>query len=133
MLDGHERDALIQDSGKADGQIIAFANPVNSWWWLQFLWSFGGDLTDASGTPTVATPEAIAATDYYKKLLAVSPKSAISSNGDDATSLFITQNVGQMITYSGYWPTIMDPAQSKNLARSTLHRRSTPFRDGYRR
>jgi multiple sugar transport system substrate-binding protein len=106
----------IQDSGKADGQIIAFANPVNSWWWLQFLWSFGGDLTDAAGNPTVATPQAIAATDYYKKLLAVSPKSAISSNGDDATSLFITQNVGQMITYSGYWPTIMDPQQSKNLA-----------------
>lgn len=105
----------IQDSGKADGQVIAFANPVNSWWWLQFLWSFGGDLTDANGTPTVNTPEAIAATDYYKKLLSVSPKSAVSGNGDDATSLFITQNVGQMITYSGYWPTIMDPKQSKHV------------------
>jgi len=106
----------IQDSGKADGQVIAFSNPTNSWWWLQFLWSFGGDLTDASGTPSVNTPEAIAATDYYKKLLTVSPKSAISANGDDATSLFITQNVGQMITYSGYWPTIMDPKQSKHVA-----------------
>jgi ABC-type sugar transport system, periplasmic component len=105
----------IQDSGMADGQVIAFSNPVNSWWWLQFLWSFGGDLADASGTPSVTSPEAIAATDYYKKLLAVSPKSAISSNGDDATSLFITQNVGQMITYSGYWPTIMDPKQSKHV------------------
>jgi len=105
----------IQDSGKADGQVIAFSNPVNSWWWLQFLWSFGGDLTDASGAPSVTSPEAVAATDYYKKLLAVSPKSAISSNGDDATSLFITQNVGQMITYSGYWPTIMDPKQSKHV------------------
>jgi len=105
----------IQDSGKADGQVMAFANPVNSWWWLQFLWSFGGDLTDANGAPNVTSPEAVAATEYYKKLLEVSPKSAISSNGDDATSLFITQDVGQMITYSGYWPTIMDPKQSKHV------------------
>lgn len=105
----------IQDSGKADGQVLAFANPVNSWWWLQFLWSFGGDLTDADGNPTVTGPEAVAATEYYKKLLEVSPKSAISGNGDDATSLFITQEVGQMITYSGYWPTMMDPEQSKHV------------------
>lgn len=111
----YENAKKIQDSGKADGQVLAFANPVNSWWWLQFLWSFGGDLTDASGKPTVTSPEAIAATEYYKKLLEVSPKSAISGNGDDATSLFITQEVGQMITYSGYWPTIMDPAQSKHV------------------
>lgn len=105
----------IQDSGKADGQVLAFANPVNSWWWLQFLWSYGGDLTDASGKVNVTSPEAVAATEYYKKLLAASPKSAISGNGDDATSLFITQDVGQMITYSGYWPTIMDPKQSKHV------------------
>jgi len=103
----------IQDSGTAAGQIIANANPVNSWWWLQLLWSFGGDLTDASGAPTVNTPQAQQATDYMVKLLEVSPESAISSNGDDATSLFITQNVGQMINYSGYYPTITDPAQSK--------------------
>lgn len=111
----YENAKKIQDSGKADGQVLAFANPVNSWWWLQFLWSFGGDLTDASGNLSVTSPEAVAATEYYKKLLQVSPKSAISGNGDDATSLFITQDVGQMITYSGYWPTIMDPAQSKHV------------------
>lgn len=111
----YENARKIQDSGKADGQVLAFANPVNSWWWLQFLWSYGGDLTDASGAPSVTSPEAVAATEYYKKLLEVSPKSAISGNGDDATSLFITQDVGQMITYSGYWPTIMDPSQSKHV------------------
>lgn len=103
----------IQDSGKAAGQIIANANPVNSWWWLQLLWSFGGDLTDSSGAPTVESDAAKQATDYMVKLLSVSPQSAISSNGDDATTLFITQDVGQMINYSGYYPVITDPSQSR--------------------
>jgi ABC-type glycerol-3-phosphate transport system substrate-binding protein len=31
----------IQASGKASGQVIANASSVNSWWWLQLVWSFG--------------------------------------------------------------------------------------------
>ncbi len=104
----------IQASG-ASGQVIANNSSVNSWWWLQLLWSFGGDMTDASGNVTVNTPQAIAATDYMKSLLAVSPKSAITATGDDATTLFTTQDVGQMINYSGYYPVIIDPKTSKVL------------------
>jgi multiple sugar transport system substrate-binding protein len=43
----------------------------------------------------------------------VSPKSAITATGDDATTLFSTQNVGQMINYSGYYPVVTDPKSSK--------------------
>ena len=103
----------IQASGLAAGQVIANSSSVNSWWWLQLLWSFGGDLTDSSGKVTVNTPAAQEATTYMKSLLAVSPKSAITATGDDATTLFSTQNVGQMINYSGYYPVISDPKQSK--------------------
>jgi multiple sugar transport system substrate-binding protein len=49
-------------------------------------------------------------------LLAVSPKSAITANGDDATTLFTTQNIGQMINYSGYAPVILDSKTSKFAA-----------------
>jgi multiple sugar transport system substrate-binding protein len=105
----------IQASGSAAGQVIANNSSVNSWWWLQLLWSYGGDMTDASGNVTVNTPQAIAATDYMKSLLAVSPKSAITATGDDATTLFTTQDVGQMINYSGYYPVIIDPKASKVL------------------
>jgi multiple sugar transport system substrate-binding protein len=96
---------------------------VNSWWWLQLVWSFGGDLTDASGNPTVNSAAAVKATDYMKELLKVSPKSAVTATGDDATTLFTTQNVGQMINYSGYAPVIMDPKNSKytdNIAAATI-------------
>jgi len=106
----------IQSSGLASGQVIANASSVNSWWWLQLLWSYGGDLTDSSGKVTVNTPQAKQATDYMKSLLAVSPKSAITATGDDATTLFTTQNVGEMINYSGYFPVITDPKQSKVLS-----------------
>jgi multiple sugar transport system substrate-binding protein len=103
----------IQESGLGSGQVIANNSSVNSWWWLQLLWSHGGDLQDASGKVTVNTPQAQEATDYMKSLLAVSPKSAITATGDDATTLFTTQNVGQMINYSGYYPVITDPKSSK--------------------
>ena len=72
-------------------------------------------MTDSSGNVTVDTPGGPQATTYMKSLLAVSPKSAITATGDDATTLFTTQNVGQMINYSGYYPVIMDPKQSKIL------------------
>jgi multiple sugar transport system substrate-binding protein len=103
----------IQSSGLGSGQVIANNSSVNSWWWLQLLWSFGGDLQDSSGKVTVNTPQAQEATDYMKSLLAVSPKSAITATGDDATTLFTTQNVGQMINYSGYYPVVTDPKSSK--------------------
>ena len=103
----------IQASGTADGQVIANASSVNSWWWLQLVWSFGGDLTDADGNPSVNSDAAVKATDFMKELLKVSPKSAVTANGDDATTLFTTQDVGQMINYSGYAPVIMNPETSK--------------------
>jgi len=106
----------IQASGLGSGQIIANNSSVNSWWWLQLLWSYGGDLQDASGKVTVNTPQAQEATDYMKSLLAYSPKSAITATGDDATTLFTTQNVGQMINYSGYYPVVTDPKSSKVIA-----------------
>jgi ABC-type glycerol-3-phosphate transport system substrate-binding protein len=103
----------IQASGKASGQVIANASSVNSWWWLQLVWSFGGDLTDASGNPSVNSDAAAKATDFMKELLEVSPQSAVTATGDDATTLFTTQDVGQMINYSGYAPVIMNPETSK--------------------
>jgi multiple sugar transport system substrate-binding protein len=48
-----------------------------------------------------------------KALLDVSPQSAITATGDDATTLFTTQDVGQMINYSGYYPVVTNPESSK--------------------
>lgn len=102
----------IQDSGSG-GQIMGFG-PNVSWWWMTLVWSFGGTLYDADFNPTVNSKEAIAATDYLKKLIAVSPKGAITANGDDVTSRFLGEDIGAMLNYSGYYGMALDEKINKN-------------------
>jgi ABC-type glycerol-3-phosphate transport system substrate-binding protein len=105
----------VADSG-ASGQLIGFG-PNVSWWWMTMVWSFGGELYDENLNPTVNSPEAIAAVDYMKKLLAVSPKGAITANGDEVTSKFLGENIGAMLNYSGYYGMALDPAINKNVGK----------------
>jgi ABC-type glycerol-3-phosphate transport system substrate-binding protein len=102
----------IQDSGQAGGQLMGYATPVNAWWWYQLVWSFGGDLYDDQLNPTVNTPEAVAATEFYVETLAASSEGAIALTGDDVTNQFISADTGQMIQYSGYHPLVVDPETS---------------------
>lgn len=102
----------IQDSGSG-GQIMGFG-PNVSWWWMTLVWSFGGTLYDADFNPTVNSKEAVAATDYLKKLIAVSPKGAITANGDDVTSRFLGEDIGAMLNYSGYYGMALDEKINKN-------------------
>jgi len=105
----------VQDSG-AGGQLIGFG-PNVSWWWMTMVWSFGGTLYDENLNPTVNSPEAIAAVDYMKKLLSVSPKGAITANGDEVTSKFLGEEIGAMLNYSGYYGMALDPAINKHAGK----------------
>lgn len=102
----------IDGAGEAAGQIMGYATPANTWWWMQLVWSFGGDLYDDSFNPTVNTAEAKAATEFYVESLQYAPDGGISATGDDVTNQFISQDIGQMIQYSGYHPLVVDPATS---------------------
>jgi multiple sugar transport system substrate-binding protein len=84
---------------------------------MTMVWSFGGKLYDENLNPTVNSPEAIAAVDYMKKLLAVSPKGAITANGDEVTSKFLGENIGAMLNYSGYYGMALDPSINKNAGK----------------
>ena len=95
------------------GQIIGFG-PNVSWWWMTLVWSFGGHLYDDALNPTVSSKEAIAATDYLKKLISVSPKGALTANSDEVTSKFLGENIGAMINYSGYYGSVLDKTINKN-------------------
>lgn len=95
------------------GQIIGFG-PNVSWWWMTMVWSFGGKLYDDSLNPTVNSKEAIAATDFLKKLMTVSPKGASTANSDEVTSKFLGENIGAMINYSGYYGSVLDKSINKN-------------------
>jgi multiple sugar transport system substrate-binding protein len=105
----------IQKSGKASGQLMGYG-PNTTWWWMQMVWSFGGALYDSNFKPTVNTPQAIAATKFYKDLLSSAPKGALGVNGDDVTSQFVSTNIGQILQYAGYASGVFDPKMSKNAA-----------------
>ena len=105
----------IQASGEASGQMMGFG-PNTTWWWMQLVWSYGGTLYDSAYKPTVNTPEAAAATEYYKSLLASSPQGALGATGDDVTLQFVGSDIGQMVQYSGYAAGVFDPESSKNAA-----------------
>jgi multiple sugar transport system substrate-binding protein len=108
----YENAKKVQASG-AEGQIVGFG-PNVSWWWMTLVWSFGGSLYDDNLNPTVNTKEAIAATDYLKKLISVSPKGALTANSDEVTSKFLGENIGAMINYSGYYGSVLDKTINKN-------------------
>lgn len=101
----------IKASGQAAGNIMGYGSATD-WWWMQLVWSFGGQLYDSAYNPTVTTPEAVAATEYYKSLLHSSTDGALSTNGDDVTSIFTSKPVGEMIQYSGYAAGVFDPKTS---------------------
>ncbi|MBM3743728.1 MAG: sugar ABC transporter substrate-binding protein [Actinobacteria bacterium] len=105
----------VQEAGNG-GQIMGFG-PNVSWWWMTLLWSFGGKLYDDNLNPTVNSKEAVAATDYLKKLLSVSPKGAITATGDDTTSKFLGENIGAMLNYSGYYGMALDTSINKNAGK----------------
>ncbi len=106
----------IKDAGKGAGTIMGFG-PNVSWWWMTLVWSFGGTIYDDQLNPTVNTPEAVKATEYLKSLLDVAPDGAVSANGDDVTAKFISQDIGSMVQYSGYYGSMQDPATNKYLGK----------------
>ena len=106
----------VQESGKGAGTILGWG-PNSAWWWMTLVWSFGGQLYDADLNPTVNTPEAVRATEYFKSLLAYAPEGAISAIGDDVTNKFLSQDIGSMIQYSGYYGVALDPASNKHVGK----------------
>jgi multiple sugar transport system substrate-binding protein len=102
----------VAASGKAAGNIMGYG-PNVSWWWMQLVWSFGGQLYTPDFRPTVNTAQAVRATEYLKSLLASAGKGALSANGDDVTIDFLSKPIAEMIQYSGYASIVFDPKNSK--------------------
>jgi len=104
----------IQDAKLGSGQVMGLSKPSSlPFHWLQMVWSYGGDLVDANNKPTVNTPKAIAGTTVLKEMVPYSPSSALTASDDDVVSIFCQQDVGEMISYSGYFPVVKDPKQCK--------------------
>ncbi len=106
----------VKESGKGDGDLIGFG-PGSSWWFMTLVWSFGGQLYDANLNPTVNSPEAIKAMNYMTELFKYAPPGAISATGDDVMFKFLSQDIGSIIQYSGYYGFTLDPASNKYVGK----------------
>lgn len=90
---------------------------------MTLIWSFGGQLCDADLNPQVNTQEAVAAVTFLRDMLEYGPEGGISSSGDDTTNKFLSQDIGMMIQYSGYWGVALEPENSAfvgNIATATM-------------
>ena len=106
----------VKASGKGDGAMLGYG-PGTTWWWMTLVWSFGGKLYDTNLNPTVNTPEAVKATEFMKSMFPLAPAGANSADGDGVTGKFISQDIGAMIQYSGYYGSMQDPATNKYVGK----------------
>ena len=92
----------VKAAGEGDGALMGFG-PGASWWYMTLLWSFGGELYDDNLKPMVNTPESITAVEYMQKIFEVAPEGSITATGDDVMFKFLSQDIGSIIQYSGYY------------------------------
>jgi multiple sugar transport system substrate-binding protein len=92
----------------------------DAWFWIQTLWSYGGDLWDSNYHPTVTSAAAKQAAQLQKTLLQYGPASTISNGGDATAALFGNNDIGLSIQYAGYYSTLTDPTKSKNASKTAF-------------
>ena len=102
----------VQESGLGDGVLLGWG-PRVTWWWMTLVWSFGGHLYNDRLVPTLDTPEVVEATTYLKELTAYGPEGGLSTDGDGVTNKFLSQDIGSMIQYSGYYAMTLDASNNR--------------------
>ena len=91
--------------------------------WLNFLYSFGGDMLEVKagsecGPIIVNSPEAVAATEYYKSLMEHSPPDTLNYTWDDVMALMQQEKVYQLIMWNdATYAVAEDSSQSKVAGR----------------
>ncbi|MER3486474.1 MAG: ABC transporter substrate-binding protein, partial [Chloroflexota bacterium] len=69
------------------------------------LWTRGGELTDAAGTPTLDTPQARAALDFYRQLVndrSVTPPGLTEIDSVKSGERFATGSIAMMVNWFGF-------------------------------
>jgi multiple sugar transport system substrate-binding protein len=89
--------------------------------WLNFLYSFGGDMLDVKagsdcGPVIVNSPEAIEASEYYKSLLVYSPADTLNYFWDDVMALMQQGKVYQMIMWNDATYAVAEDPEASTVA-----------------
>jgi multiple sugar transport system substrate-binding protein len=107
---------VILEKEKMHGYVMrgAQGNPVVSDF-LPLFWAFGAEMFDASGQPTVNSPEGIAALKFMLELGKVTPPGYVSFNADEVAAHLLQGTAAQSINWPAWIPAFRDPAKTKVL------------------
>jgi multiple sugar transport system substrate-binding protein len=81
--------------------------------WMNYMWTFGGDLFDSSGNPAVNSAANVAALDFEKSLTAYAPPGYTSATWDEVTAELQQGTAAESITWGDTAGAMEDPTQSK--------------------
>jgi multiple sugar transport system substrate-binding protein len=101
------------------GTYIQGQNHIALWYeWLNFAYSFGGNILDTKrgdeyGDIVVNSPQNLAATDQYLKLIPFSPPDTLSYNWNGAQAALQQGRVFMGILWNDQAPLLEDPSVSK--------------------
>ena len=100
------------------GTAIQGKRHVALWYeWLNFLYSFGGDILEADkgykyGPIIINSPEAIESLDYYKSLVQYSPSDTLNYDWDGAMAAMQQNRIFECIMWNDATYAVEDPKQS---------------------
>jgi multiple sugar transport system substrate-binding protein len=112
--DEYSTNAKKLDAAGYHGSDSGFGTDIGAYYRLEAIYAHGGTLLKP-GTcePALDSPSAKAATEQYLAMLPYTPETAVNGGGNEMTTAFIQEDVGQMVNATGYYSIMADPEQSK--------------------
>ena len=113
-------DDLMEAAGKLNDPKNKIYGIVNRgiieqsfWNWSGYMWSYGGEWEDEQGRPTVNSPEAIKATEFWVDIHRKYGPPGMATMGWDEINSAMASGVAAMTTESSpMYPTVMNPEKS---------------------
>jgi multiple sugar transport system substrate-binding protein len=84
---------------------------------MPIFWAFGGEMFDASGKPTVNSPEGIAALQFMLELGKYSPPGYASFNADDVGAHLLQGTAAMSINWPAWISSFADATKSKVIGK----------------
>jgi multiple sugar transport system substrate-binding protein len=76
------------------------------------LWSFGGEWYDENYNPTINSPEAVAALEYFKSLIPYAPSGVLTYDWDECANAFAQGKAAMNLQWQNSAPLCQDPSRS---------------------
>ena len=87
---------------------------------MPIFWAFGAEMFDASGKPTVNSPEGISALKFMLELGKYSPPGYASFNADEVNAHLLQGTAAMAINWPAWISSMSDPSKSKVIGKMTV-------------